>query len=102
MAESYFNTTNVTAPLLTRYNERAESQEKAIKEIFKNKRNGGLTAVEVFREYPEKGVLLTSIRRSLTNLKNQNYLEKTSHKREGMFGRGNFVYRLNTGQMTLF
>lgn len=100
--ESYFNTTNVTAPLLTQYASKAESQEETIRRIFKNMTTSGLTAVEVMYKYPDKRVPLTSIRRALSNLVEAGFLVKTDFKREGLFGRDNYIYRLNTGQMTLF
>ena len=98
---TYFNTTNERLSVLKQHSAQAQSQEDIIKEIFRQKRRG-LTAAEVLHHYPDKRVPLTSIRRAITTLCNTGYLLKTEHKRDGIFGRTNFIYVLNTGQMVLF
>ena len=98
---SYFNTTNSTGANLKQFEQKAQSQEEIIKGIFKKNTTTGLTAVEVMYKFPEKRVPLTSIRRAMTNLTEEGFLVKTQLKREGLFGRDNFIYIRNTGQMTL-
>ena len=98
---SFYNTTHDRLHNLTQNEAKASAQEDIVKNIFRGKRKG-LTAPEVLRLYPDNMVPLTSIRRAITNLTNTGYLVKTPFKREGLFGRNNFIYRLNTGQMTLF
>jgi len=98
---SYYNTTNVTDPLLKNQESKAISQEKKILNMFRRSKRG-LTASEVFRQYPDKNTPLTSIRRAITNLCNDRFLEKTSLKREGIYGRTEFIYTIYIGQQKLF
>ena len=97
----HFNTTQESGQKLKEFKQKAERQEDVVHRIFKKQRRQ-LTASEVLRLYPEKGVLLGSIRRALSNLKNENILELTNIKREGLHGRPEKAYQLYIGQMILF
>jgi hypothetical protein len=99
---SYFNTTSERGAKLKVFDNKSEAQEANVIKIFKTKRGDNLTASEVLRLYPEKGILITSIRRAISNLKNWNFLEKTAVKRDGIYGRPECAYRIYTGQQTLF
>jgi len=98
---SYYNTSNVTEPILSQYQAKAETQEQIIRRIFRHNTTG-LTAVEVMYKFPSKRTPLTSIRRALSNLVADGYLLKTTRQREGLFGRDNYIYIKNTGQLLLF
>jgi hypothetical protein len=98
---SYFNTTNIVNPLLKNLENKAQSQEKKVLHIFR-KSIKGLTASEIFRQYPERNTPLTSIRRAISNLHNDKLLERTPHKRVGIYGRTEFIYTIYTGQQKLF
>lgn len=98
---SFYNTTNERLHVLKQHEQKAQSQEATVKEIFTVEKKA-MTAADVLHKYPNRNVPLTSIRRALTNLVNDGFLLKTPFKKEGLFGRNNFLYRVNTGQMTLF
>lgn len=91
---SYFNTTNESGTTLKNNVAKAKSQEEQIFEfclecnVFKN----GITSSQIFGfiDYP-----ITSIRRALTNLTKQGKLIKTNEKRIGMYGRSEYVWKLN-------
>ena len=97
----FFNTTQEKDSVLKEYSDKTESQERKILNIFRKSKTG-LTASEVFRNYPDRNVPLTSIRRAITNLCYERKVEKLSIKREGIYGRKEFVYNLYTGQFKLF
>ena len=99
---SYFNTTSERGEKLKIFDNKSEAQEANVLNIFKSKRADNLTASEVLRLYPEKGILITSIRRAISNLKNWNFLEKTTVKRAGIYGRPECAYQLYNGQLNLF
>jgi len=98
----YFNTTKETGAPLRIFEHKSDAQEAKIWKLFKKHVGRELTASEVLRIYPEKGMLITSVRRALSNLKNQKFIEKTDKKREGIYGRPECAYRIYTGQQTLF
>ena len=98
---SFYNTTQEKDSVLKEYTRKAESQEQKILNIFRRSKTG-LTASEVFRNYPNRNVPLTSVRRAITNLCDARFLEKTRLKREGIYGRKEFVYTIYTGQTKLF
>ena len=98
----HFNTTTETGHTLKVLQQKSDAQESHILQLFRQNRGRNLTASEVLRMYPGKGILITSIRRALSNLKNWNYLEKTEIKRNGIHGRNECAYRIYTGQQTLF
>lgn len=97
---TYFNTTREKGRKLYAYREKARTQEEIIKDIFKMEFDG-LTAVDVMRRFPKKHTPITSIRRALSNLTESGFLIKTDHKKEGLFGRDNVMYKLNTGELIL-
>ena len=99
---SFYNTTHEKGRVLVKLCEQSESQEQKVLDIFRRSKTG-LTASEVFKQYPEKNVPLTSIRRAITNLMQlERKLIKTTNKRAGIYGKPETEYQLYTGQMTLF
>ncbi len=60
---------------------KADSMEYRIREFFRYT-DKAYTAENIHRGLFHTG-LLTSVRRSLSNLKNEGFLEKTQHKHEG-------------------
>jgi len=98
---SYFNTTNESGTTLKNNVAKAKSQEEEIlnlfifnkmhfiNKIYKNYKLG-LSPSQIGLNYP-----ITSIRRALTNLTKQGKLIKTNEKRIGMYGRSEYVWKLN-------
>ena len=97
----FFNTTHEVRGNLKKFEAKTQTQEQKILDIFR-KSTKGLTCSEVFKIYPEKNTPLTSIRRAVSNLKDDRKLVKTMLKRPGIYGRNEFVFNLYTGQRTLF
>lgn len=98
---SYFNTTQETSTNLKQFEAKAESQEQQVLTILRRS-SRGMTASEIFRAYPDKRTPLTSVRRALTNLCNDKRVVKTAFKREGLYGRNEFVFTVCNGQLNLF
>ena len=40
------------------------------------------------------GTLITSVRRSITDLTKEGYLEKTSEQRKGLYGKKEYIWRI--------
>ena len=101
---SYFNTTNESGTTLKNNVARAKNQEEEIFNIFvynqqilKINASGFTPSVlyDALETYP-----ITSIRRALTNLTKQGKLIKTNEKRIGMYGRSEYVWKLNENTCT--
>jgi len=89
----YHNRTQETGPRLELYQDQAKTQEQQIKTMFQIHRE--LTPSECYIIAPA-GILLTSIRRAISDLKRAGYLEKTQQKRTGLYNRPETVYTLAT------
>ena len=94
-----------TVPLdekdLPKARETAKRQEEKILDFFRANSNKNFTPIEVyeeFLEYESPVILLTSIRRSITNLTKKGKLIKCawSESRDGGFGKLNRVWKYNT------
>ncbi len=94
MNPSHHNTTNEHAPLLTSLEANAKHQEKVILSVFERWKE--LTPSQVYQlvrqQYP-----ITSVRRAITNLTARGELIKTDQKKEGMYGRNEYVW-IKVGQ----
>ena len=98
MQSPYYNTTNLFGDKLEEYTTKAISQDKAVIEIL-TEAGTHLTAPEVhslfITRYPaKKNTPLTSIRRSLSTLYNNDVLEMVDVKKQGIFGRSNLQYKI--------
>lgn len=97
---TYFNTTKESGKALKNNVFKAKSQESEIYRQFCYNKKAfesnlinylGFSPSDMqFMDYP-----LTSIRRALTNLTKQGKLIKTDEKRIGMYGRSEYVWKLN-------
>lgn len=98
---SYFNTTKESGTTLKNNVAKAKSQEEEILKQFRFDRihynsqfwenyDLGLSPSQIDLNAP-----ITSIRRALTNLTKQGKLIKTNEKRIGMYGRSEYVWKLN-------
>jgi Fe2+ or Zn2+ uptake regulation protein len=98
MINSYHNSTNLFGEKLTEYTNKAITQDKAVIEIL-TEAGTHLTAPEVhalfITRYPlKRNTPLTSIRRSLSTLYNNDVLEMVDVEKQGIFGRKNKQYRI--------
>ena len=91
----FHNTTNESGAQLELFTAKAETQNEAVYEMFK--RYYSLSASECFTKLQNQTRLtwiLTSVRRSITNLTNAGKLIKTEKKVSGFYGRPEYVYTL--------
>jgi hypothetical protein len=91
----YFDTTKLPAPQLREARAIASHQDDMVIAVF-DKARKGLTPSEVWRRLTDQGrkILLTSVRRSMTNLSNNDEpeLRKTTERRIGAYGRPEWVW----------
>lgn len=95
---AYYNTNNLKSRKLIEALVKADNQEKKVRIIFNF--HGKLTASEVHSYFPAN-VPLTSIRRAMSDLKEQGFLTKTEVTQEGAFGMPEHIYEMDN-QLKLF
>lgn len=94
---SYYNTTKESGTTLKNNVAKAKSQEVIIYSEFLSGKE--INPKELFNTF-SKQMPITSIRRALTNLTKQGKLIKTDEKRIGMYGRSEYVWKLNENTCT--
>ena len=89
---SYYNTTGQKGEQLKVSWKKTKSQDDKVMEYFNI--HGKATPSEVWIHFnkSENNVPITSIRRSITNLTSANMLSKTDNKREGVYGRPEYIW----------
>jgi predicted transcriptional regulator len=88
--KSFHNTTNESGNQLEIFTEKAKKQESEILSLMMLYKELSPSDVwKYFQNYP-----LTSVRRAITNLTNQGFLEKTQNKKIGVYGRSEFVWKI--------
>ena len=89
---TYYNTTRQKGKQLEVSWDKTKSQDDKVMEYFYE--HGKATPSEVWIHFnkDENNVPITSIRRSITNLTSSNLLSKTDNKREGVYGRPEYVW----------
>jgi len=98
---SYHNTIHETGRALAKREKKAKSQDRLVYDLFR-KMGRAMSASEIYRLWPEHKTPLTSVRRSITNLKNAAMLVKTSEKVMGLYGSPEYKYQLPDSQLSLF
>lgn len=101
MSESHFNTTHESGDRLREFEQKAKSQEIEILRLFKReakkRKVPEFTPSNVHNRIwfnQDKNYPITSVRRALTNLTKLGFLEKTTKKKMGPYGRPEYVWRL--------
>ena len=89
---AYYNTTRQKGEQLKVSWKKTKSQDDKVMEYFHAHGKG--TPSEVWIYFRDSNVPITSIRRSITNLTNSNLLSKTDNKREGVYGRPEYVWEI--------
>ena len=90
---------------LEKFEAKALKQREKIVSFFKENAGHKFTPAEVYQAcYPDSNVPLTSVRRAITNLTNDNVLIKTDEIKKGLYGRNNckWFYPLRATQQKLF
>jgi hypothetical protein len=90
----YYNTTKEKGEQLTIFKKRAKKQDDKILEFFQDNPMVEFGASQVWNALFYNSVPITSVRRSVTNLVQDNKLEYTGRKRKGVFGRNESLIRL--------
>lgn len=94
----YYNTNNLTAEPLKEATIKTQKQGELCLEVFKAHRCN-LSACQVWKILVKTGKIdrntpVTSLRRSVTNLKDRGLLEKTDNMVKGLFGTQVHTYKL--------
>jgi hypothetical protein len=97
--EMYYNTTNETGISLKTNFEKADNQTRLTLSVFQTYPNDNLSANDVWSFLIDNKSIneqtpLTSIRRAITDLTNQDRLVKTDKKVLGLAGRKTYTWRL--------
>lgn len=100
---AFHNSIGLTGPELVAANVGASSQDAAVLDVFR-RAGRPLTPSDVWRLTSDAGHLwpLTSIRRAITNLTNDDLLVKLDLQRTGIYGRPEGLWQLPAGQGELF
>ena len=88
----YYNTTNLSGTELKESHVKAETQSEKILKFFLSNPGKAFTPVQV---HNNMGFLLTSVRRSLSDLTKSGDLIKTEEQRKEIFGAVNYKWKLN-------
>lgn len=88
----FHNTTQETGEKLKDYTRKAVSQERYIHNLFIIA-DKPMTASQVYLQF-SASTPITSIRRAMSNLKEQGVLEKLEDKATGLYGHPEHYYRL--------
>ena len=96
----YYNTTSEKQPKLELFRQKAKSQQDKVLEFLKANPNKSYSANKIKHEVFGNGILLTSVRRSLSTLclpdeTGQPLAIKTSEKELGEWGRHSYKYQYN-------
>jgi len=91
--QSYFNTTKLSGDKLKANKKKSRNQDDVILDLFRSKKDVLMTPGYVHKTLFDESTPLTSIRRSITNLTNSGYLEKTNQTKEGVYGRDEFCWK---------
>lgn len=95
MGHHYYNTTDLVGDELRERIANAASQEKKVKAFFEGHPEKQFTPFEVRDAIFSGGTPITSVRRAITNLTDEEVLKKTDNQREGLFGEPNHLWTLN-------
>ena len=90
---AYYNTTRQKGEQLKVSWKKTKSQDDKVMEYFYERGKG--TPSEVWIYFRDSNVPITSIRRSITNLTSSNLLSKTNNKKEGVYGRPEYVWEIH-------
>ena len=97
---SYYNTTNLAGTELKKEELKSLTQNTQILHVFRGDDTLARTPFDVQEVLKDKYDLdypITSIRRSITNLTNDNYLVKTRAKSRGKYGKFNYTWMTTEG-----
>lgn len=91
---TFYNTTNESGDVLAQFKRKARSQDIRVLDFFLANPKSLVTPCDVWASLLRADVL-TSIRRSVTNLTVEGLLIKTDLRAEGVYGRPCHLWKLN-------
>lgn len=91
----FYNTTNLSGNDLQVAKSESLKGDEIVKVVFDKYPEQEFTAFEVWQLIQKSGykTLLTSIRRSCNTLVKNKYIEKTTNKKEGGYGKPNYTFK---------
>ena len=95
--KNHHNTTNLTGTNLDEANDKAQGQQVAIMQFFTARPGGEYTACQVYGYLTKEHnhtLLLTSVRRAITNLASAGLLIKTANRQVGAYGALAYTWKL--------
>lgn len=104
---TYHNTNQESGETLIESDVRAKGQEGPILRMMQAAEPNGLTPCETWSRLAKTmgadcPIVLTSVRRAITNLTTAGTLDKTKQMRQGMYGKKVHVWRVAQPKETLF
>lgn len=90
----HYNTTHEKGQILIDFTEKSESQKDTIFSLFTNNSNQSFSWTDVAKHFPQINEI--SLKRALTDLKNEKKLIKTDEKCISKYGRPSYKYKLLT------
>jgi peptide methionine sulfoxide reductase MsrA len=103
MSKHYFNTNKLNGSELKKYENRCKSQDDEIEAFFKKYPEKMFTPSEIWKKLFTIHTPLTSIRRAITRVMNENKtIIKTDKQKIGLFGNKEHYYRYNDSQLNIF
>ena len=90
----YYNSTKEKGEQLAIFKKQAKKQDDKVLDFFKENPRVEFGASQVWNALFFNSAPITSVRRSITDLVQENKLEYTGRKRKGMFGRNESLIRL--------
>jgi len=94
MQTSFHNTIDASGQTLIDFEQKAQTQEDVILDLFKQYDKTDLTPDEVLLLCKFENTPITSIRRAITNLTKQGKLIKTNIQRKGQYGKLTFAWKI--------
>jgi len=95
MNTAFYNTTNEVNPQLDLFRKVAHTQDAKILALFVRYPDKEISATSILQNGTIDNGLITSIRRSLNTLTKQGHIQQLDKKVESLFGRPEFLYKLN-------
>lgn len=90
-SNTYFNTTNQNIDYVNKRKAKNKTQEVLVYDLFKN--HTTMTASEVLHKFPKR-VPITSLRRAISNLQQEQKLVKTTDTKTGIYGAPEHYYTI--------
>lgn len=92
---THYNTTALTGDDLKQARVKAGGQKEKILKFFQSHPHTSFTPAQVHLHFGQQ-MVLNSVRRSITDLTTEGYLDKLGERRIGLYGKDNFTWKLRS------